>query len=154
MSDVVTVAPSRRPVTTRKGATAVPQTQRTPQRAGEEPALAADVQDLTVAAQHGRQHAGVAGEPADRARREANAGLQGAGAYAVDQLVERHGHHELRPVAAVVGQLAGAPRQTADLAQRVGAALTGTAVIVLTGRGAEPVDRLRSGSRYRCRGYR
>ena len=86
--------------------------------------------------------------PASQARRRTAPGVRRVpvsecpGAYAVDQLVQRHGHHQLRTVAAVVGQLARAERQSADLAQRVGAALTRTAVVVLTGWGAERIDRL------------
>ena len=139
--DVVGVAPAGRAVAAREGAAAVAQDQGASQRAGDEPALPADVEWLAGAAEDGGQDRRVAGEPAHRLGGELQTGVESAGAELPGQRVVACGDDDLGGVAAVLGQLAGAQGEPADVGERVVPALPGQRGFVRPGRCGQRVDR-------------
>ena len=103
MPDVMGVRPAGWPVAAREGTSAVPQHERAAQWSGGEAALPADVQRLAGGAEHGRDDAGVAGQPPDRGRGQVGAVVERASTHLLAQSVEVDRHDHLGAVAAVVG---------------------------------------------------
>ena len=84
---------------------------------------------MAVAVEDGRQDPGVAAQPPGRAGADPVAVVEGADAERLAQRIERNGDHDLRPVAAVVGQFAGVEGEPAHLDERVRPTLPGRAPI-------------------------
>src|SRR5688572_3488858 len=106
--EVVTVAPPGRTVTSREAASPVPDDQGPAQWAGDKPAAAAQVEDLAVTAEDGGQDLRVAADPPGRSRGQPLTGVEHGRAGLFLESAEVDGDHDLRPVAAVVGQGGGA----------------------------------------------
>ena len=138
--DVVGVAPARWSVAAGEGAAAVAQHEGASERAGDEAALSADVEDLAGAAEDGGEDGGVAGEAAHRVRGEVEAGVEGAGAELPGQLVVAGGDDDLGGVAAVSGSspVRRASRQTS--ARASWRRWPGERGVVGAGRGGQWVD--------------
>ena len=86
-----------------EGAAAVSEHQASAQRSGEQPAGLSDVENLPLAAQHGGQDLGVAGEAADLGGGEEVPGVQGPGADLPAEGFEVDDDVDLRAVTAVDG---------------------------------------------------
>ena len=72
-----------------------------------EPALAAQVEDLGLAAEDGRDDRGVGSEPPGLSGGDPLSGVQVGGFEAADQGVEGHGDHDGGVEAAGLGELLG-----------------------------------------------
>jgi len=76
VADVVSVAPAGGSVAAGEGAASVAQDEGSADGAGEQASLPTQVEDLSLAAQHGRQDSGVAGQPTGCGRGELPAVVQ------------------------------------------------------------------------------
>ncbi len=94
-NDVVGITRRRRPVAPGEHATSITGGQRGPDRWGDQSVLAADIEYLTVPAQHGGQDARVAGQLAQLGGGQFAAGVEQVGIAAVgEQALVLDQHHE------------------------------------------------------------
>jgi hypothetical protein len=142
VDDVVCVRPAGWPVAAGKRAAAVAQHEGAAQRAGDQAALAANIEHLPGAAEHRRQDCRVARQPPNCRRGESNSAVQRARGKPTGERVVVSGDDDLQRVATVLGQLVRSQHQAADLGQRIVAALARRAVVR---RAARPAQRIEHG---------
>ena len=116
MLDVVGVAGQGESRAAGEGAVLVAEDQRGPDAGGDQPAGAADVEDLTLSAEDRGDDLRIAGEPADRSSRQRLArGEESLGVEPVAQIIERHGQRQAGGGGVGVGQVVGGLEAAAGL---------------------------------------
>jgi hypothetical protein len=140
--DVVSVGPCRRRAAA--DASAVADGQGASLRDRHHAARAADVQDLAAPGRHDAVDTGVAGELSCRGRRDRThvTELSSRGLRVTHECAERHDDADVRPLPAISREIAVvAERPAGEIGERVGAALTGRALVLVTARCRQRRDR-------------